>query len=52
MLPLDAAETATALVWMNERYLSAVARTRADVQRALVVETLHTIWARTLYGTS
>ena len=52
VLPLDAAETATALVWMNERYLTLSLGREPTTERALVVETLHTIWARTLYGAS
>jgi TetR/AcrR family transcriptional regulator, ethionamide resistance regulator len=47
---LDAQETARALVWMSERYLSeALGRLpRASVD--IVIETLWTVWVRTLYG--
>ena len=51
VLPLDARETATALVWMNERYLTLSLGREPTTERALVAETLHTIWSRTLYGT-
>lgn len=48
----DVDETARALVWLDERYLSeALGRTpQADPQ--VVVEVLHRIWTSTLYGTS
>ncbi len=50
ILPLDARETARALILMNERYLlSALGRTPRGTPTA-VVETLATIWTRTLYG--
>jgi AcrR family transcriptional regulator len=47
---IDPTETARALVWMSERYLNeALGRyPRAPVE--IVVETLWTIWVRTLYG--
>ena len=49
-LALDARETAQALILMNERYLlSALGRTPRAAPAA-VVETLATIWTRTLYG--
>jgi len=51
ILPLDARETATALVWMNERYLTLSLGREPTTERAVVAETLHTIWSRTLYGT-
>jgi TetR/AcrR family transcriptional regulator, ethionamide resistance regulator len=50
----DVREVATALVWMSERYLAATfARPglAGPETRALAVETLYTIWMRTLYGT-
>jgi TetR/AcrR family transcriptional regulator, ethionamide resistance regulator len=51
ILPLDARETARALCLMNDRYLlAALGRTRT-VAPETVVETLATIWTRTLYGT-
>jgi TetR/AcrR family transcriptional regulator, ethionamide resistance regulator len=49
ILPIDAWETARALIWMNERYLvSALGRNRTAAPET-VVETLSTIWTRTLY---
>jgi TetR/AcrR family transcriptional regulator, ethionamide resistance regulator len=50
----DVREVATALVWMSERYLAATfARPGLAGPEAhtLAVETLYTIWMRTLYGT-
>jgi AcrR family transcriptional regulator len=50
----DGREVATALVWMSERYLAATfARPglAGPEARQLAVETLYTIWMRTLYGT-
>ena len=52
ILPLNARETATALVWMQERYLTLTLGREPGADRALVAETLHTIWSRVLYGTS
>jgi AcrR family transcriptional regulator len=50
ILPLDARETARALCLMNDRYLmAALGRTRTAAPET-VVETLATIWTRTLYG--
>lgn len=47
---LDARETARALVWMNEAYLTAsFGRDQAGVPVATVVTTLTTIWLRVLY---
>jgi AcrR family transcriptional regulator len=52
ILPLDAKETARALCLMNDRYLlAALGRTRTASPET-VVDTLATIWTRTLYGTS
>src|SRR4051794_31237601 len=51
--PLDAAETATALVWMMERYLNrSLGRLPADTPRETVAETLTTIWTRVLYSSA
>jgi hypothetical protein len=51
VLPLDAQETARALVWMMERYLNrSLGRVRADIPREMVANTLTTIWTRVLYG--
>ena len=50
ILPLDAKETARALSLMNDAYLlAALGRTRTATPEK-VVETLSTIWTRTLYG--
>jgi len=53
-LPLpDIAETASALVWMSERYLTALfARPglAGPEARGTAVDTLFTIWMRTIYG--
>jgi AcrR family transcriptional regulator len=50
ILPLDPRETAKALVWMNERYLSEHLGREPHVPTARLVDTLTTIWSRTLYG--
>jgi AcrR family transcriptional regulator len=51
VLPLDAQETARALVWMMERYLNrSLGRVRSDTPRETVATTLTTIWTRVLYG--
>lgn len=48
--PLHARETARALVWMNEAYLTAsFGRDIAETPLGAVVETLTTIWLRVLY---
>jgi AcrR family transcriptional regulator len=50
VLPLNAGETARALVWMMERYLNrSMGRGRGE-KRETIVETLTTIWTRVLYG--
>jgi TetR/AcrR family transcriptional regulator, ethionamide resistance regulator len=49
-LPLDAGETATALVWMMERYLVRSLGRSGAARRDTVAETLGTIWVRVLYG--
>jgi AcrR family transcriptional regulator len=50
ILPLDARETAKALILMEERYLiSSLGRTPTAAPET-VVETLAAIWTRTLYG--
>jgi TetR/AcrR family transcriptional regulator, ethionamide resistance regulator len=48
--PLDAPETARALVWMNERYLTESLGRPSPEPLATVVETLWTIWVRALYS--
>jgi TetR/AcrR family transcriptional regulator, ethionamide resistance regulator len=50
ILPLDAEETARALVWMMERYLNRSFGHEPPASRAAVTETLITIWTRVLYG--
>lgn len=51
VLPLDARETANALVWMTERCLSRSVGADLVAPRPAMAETLATIWVRTLYGT-
>jgi TetR/AcrR family transcriptional regulator, ethionamide resistance regulator len=51
VLPLDAFETAKALVWMMERYLNLSLGRQPMTQQASVADTLATIWTRVLYGT-
>ena len=50
MLPLDAEETARALVWMMERYLNRSLGRQPATPRETVADTLTTIWTRVLYG--
>ena len=50
ILPLDPHETATALVWMNERYLTLSLGLDPGADRSVVTQTLSTIWSRVLYG--
>jgi AcrR family transcriptional regulator len=50
MLSVDARETATALVWMMERYLNLSLGREPLTPRQTVVDTLATIWTRVLYG--
>lgn len=52
MLPFDARETARALVWMNDRYLTEAFGTLPPTPLATVVDTLERIWLRALYGVS
>ncbi len=47
--PMDAAPTAAALVWMNERYLQMTLGRLPTTPVDTVVATLATIWIRTLY---
>jgi AcrR family transcriptional regulator len=51
ILPLDAYETAKALVWMMERYLVLSLGREPMTPHAAVADTLTTIWGRVLYGT-
>jgi hypothetical protein len=46
---VDPRETARALVWMSERYLSEALGRHPRAPAEIVVETLWTIWVRTLY---
>lgn len=49
--PLDAHETARALVWMMERYLNrSFGLAPAGTPRETATQTLATIWSRVLYG--
>jgi AcrR family transcriptional regulator len=50
ILPLDPVETATALVWMMERYLVRSLGRGGEDRRDTVAEVLGTIWVRVLYG--
>lgn len=50
ILPLDARETAKALILMNERYLNLSLGRRPTAKPETVLHTLGTIWTRTLYG--
>ena len=50
VLPLDAEQSATALVWMMERYLQLSLGRPPLTGRETVAETLTTIWSRVLYG--
>jgi AcrR family transcriptional regulator len=50
LLPLDADETARALVWMMERYLNLSFGREPSAPRETVANTLATIWTRVLYG--
>ena len=49
--PLDAGETARALVWMMERYLNLSLGRAQGSARDKVAETLTVIWTRVLYRT-
>jgi TetR/AcrR family transcriptional regulator, ethionamide resistance regulator len=46
---LTARRTASALVWMNERYLSMCLGVTKQVRPREVADTLHQIWSRALY---
>jgi AcrR family transcriptional regulator len=48
--PLDARETARALVLMNERYLTETLGHLPPAPTEMVVDTLWTLWVRALYG--
>lgn len=50
VLPMDAAETAKALVWMMERYLNLSFGHGPATSPQAVADTLTTIWTRVLYG--
>jgi AcrR family transcriptional regulator len=50
MLPCDAKETARALAIMNDRYMTTVLGRNPTAEPETVVETICTIWVRTLYG--
>ena len=52
MLPCDASETARALCIMNDRYMTSVLGRNPMVDPEVVVDTITTIWVRTLYGES
>ena len=46
---MTARRTASALVWMNERYLSICLGSEKPARPKDVAETLHQVWTRTLY---
>ena len=48
---VDVDETARALIWMEERYISEALGRTPQTDPKLVVEVLYTIWMSTLYGT-
>jgi AcrR family transcriptional regulator len=50
VLPIDAHETARALVWMMERYLNLSLGREPATDHETVARTLTTIWTRVLYG--
>jgi len=50
ILPLDPEETAKALVWMMERYLTLSLGREPATPADTVAQTLQTIWGRVLYG--
>jgi AcrR family transcriptional regulator len=50
ILPVDAVETAKALVWMMERYLNLSFGREPTTPREAVADVLTTIWVRVLYG--
>ena len=50
MLPCNPQETARALAIMNDRYLTTVLGREPTVEPDVVVNTICTIWVRTLYG--
>jgi TetR/AcrR family transcriptional regulator, ethionamide resistance regulator len=52
ILPVDAGETAKALVWMMERYLNLSFGHEPTTPPQAVADTLTTIWTRVLYGVS
>jgi AcrR family transcriptional regulator len=50
ILPVDPRETARALAIMTDRYLVATLGRNQSAKPEVVIETLSTIWIRTLYG--
>ena len=50
MLPCNVWETARALSIMNQRYLTAVLGRHPVAEPDVVIDTITTIWVRTLYG--
>jgi len=50
ILPLDPVPTATALIWMMERYLQLGLGRTPDAPVEPIADVLSTIWSRVLYG--
>jgi AcrR family transcriptional regulator len=48
---LDTDETAKALIWLEERYVSEVFGHSAEVKPEVVIQVLQNIWISTIYGT-
>ncbi|MCU6812786.1 TetR/AcrR family transcriptional regulator, partial [Acinetobacter baumannii] len=51
-LELNVDETARALVWLEERYLSEAFGRTPQADPIVVVQVLHNIWISTLYRTN
>ncbi|MBD0209908.1 TetR/AcrR family transcriptional regulator, partial [Acinetobacter baumannii] len=47
---LDVEETAKALIWLEERYLSEVFGRPSEVDPKVAIRVLQNIWLSTLYG--
>jgi hypothetical protein len=47
---IDADESARALIWLNERYLSEALGRQPHADPSTVIDVLHRIWTATLYS--